>query len=57
MTAKELALRLLEHPEYLVKVGVMQHLFGDPCYGYDYIEDSMIDVDEHNQIVYLGEYD
>ena len=57
MTAKELALRLLEHPEYLVKVGIMQHLFGDPCYGYDYIEDSMIDVDEPNQIIYLGEYD
>ena len=51
MTAKELAEKLLEHPHYLVKVGVEQHLFGDTVLGYDYVEERMIDVDETNETI------
>lgn len=57
LTAKELAEKLLEHPDYLVKVGVEQHLFGDPTYGYDYVDENKIDVDDSTQIIFLGEYD
>ena len=55
LTANELAEKLLEHPDYLVKVGVEQHLFGDTVLGYDYVGENMIDVDETNEIIYLGE--
>lgn len=57
MTARELAEKLLEHPDYMVKVGVEQRLFGNIVYGFDHIEDKMIDVDESMQTIYLGKYD
>ncbi len=55
MTAKELAEKLLEHPDYEVRVGIMQYLFGDSAYGYDNITESLIDVNENKKIIYLGE--
>ena len=57
MTAKELAEKLLEHPGYMVKVGVEQHLFGDSIYSMEHIEDRMIEVDDSMSTFYLGEYD
>ena len=57
MLAKELAEILLEHPNYMIKVGCEQHLFGDSVYSMEPIEDRMIDVDESMQTIYLGEYD
>lgn len=57
MTAKELAEKLLEHPGYMVKVGVEQHLFGDSVYSMEHIEDRMIEVDDSMSTFYLGEYD
>ena len=56
MIARELAEKLLEHPDYMVKVGVEQHLFGDTVYGFDHIEDRMIEVDDSMSTFYLGEY-
>lgn len=57
MTAKELAEKLLEHPDYMVKVGVIQHQFGNPEYSMEHIEERMIDVDDSMSTFYLGEYD
>ena len=56
MTARELAEILLEHPDYMVKVGCKEHLFGDSVYLMEHIEDRMICVDEKMQIINLGEY-
>ena len=55
MIAKELAEKLLEHPDYTVKVGVEQYLFGDTVIGYDYVDDKMIDVDDTEATIYLRE--
>lgn len=56
MTARELAEKLLEHPDYMVKVGTEQHLFGDSVYSMEHIEERMIDIDDSMQLIYLGEY-
>ena len=56
MTARKLAEKLLEHPDYDVYVGVERRLFGDTVYGFDHIEDKMIDVDDSMSTFYLGEY-
>ena len=54
MTAKELAEKLLEHPDYMVEVGVEQYLFGDTVIGYDYLNENMVEVDNANETIYLG---
>ena len=54
MTAKELAKKLLKHPDYEVRVGVEQHLFGDTVIGYDTLRDDMIRIEDG--VVFLGEY-
>jgi hypothetical protein len=55
MTAKELAEKLLKHPDYEVRVGVEQRLFGDTVIGYDTLREDMVRI-EDNGVVFLGEY-
>lgn len=53
MTAKELAEKLLEHPDYEVRVCIEQHLFGDTVIGYDTLQEDMYRVEYG--IIFLGD--